>query len=183
MAGQTKKQKNELSPEEQPRMRLLWDPAKCVGCRVCEGVCSFIKEGESNPVKSRGRIIRTVEDNILSKIRVHCQQCEDPYCKDVCPVGAISEDANGVKTTDEEKCVGCRMCETACPVGAITVNPDKHVSIKCDLCKDQDEPQCAKFCYAEALKYVAPEKAGAFVARAKSAKMLELHQKGGGSCQ
>ena len=161
------------------KMRLIWDHEKCVGCRVCEAVCSFIKEGESNPVKSRCKIVRSVKDNILYKVRVHCQQCEDAYCKAVCPSEAITEDLNGIKRVDEKKCIGCRMCEMACPVGAITVNPDKHVSIKCDLCRELDEPQCVKYCYAGALQYMAPEKAGSFVARAKSEKMMEMHQKGG----
>ena len=165
------------------RMRLIWDYEKCVGCRVCEGVCSFIKEGESNPVKSRCRIVRSVKDNILYKVRVHCQQCEDAFCMAVCPSDAIIEDIKGVKSVDESKCIGCRMCEIACPVGAITVNPEKHVSIKCDLCKGLDEPQCVKYCYAGALQYIALEKAGAVMARAKSEKMMELHQKGGASCQ
>ncbi len=171
------------SSDSQKRMRLIWDHEKCVGCRVCEAVCSFIKEGESNPVKSRCKIVRTVKDNILYKVRVHCQQCEDPFCKAVCPSDAIIEDMNGVKSVDEDKCIGCRMCEIACPVGAITVNPDKHVSIKCDLCKGLDEPQCVKYCYAEALQYMAPEKTGAYMARTKSEKMMEQHQKGGASCQ
>ena len=156
------------------RMRLIWDSEKCVSCRVCEAVCSFVKEGESNPVKSRCKIIRTIENNILYKVRVHCQQCEKAYCKDVCPSGAINEDINGIKWVDDKKCIGCRMCEIACPIGAITVNPDSHISMKCDLCKGLDEPQCANFCFAGALQYVSEEKAGMFVARAKSEKMMEL---------
>jgi anaerobic carbon-monoxide dehydrogenase iron sulfur subunit len=167
------------SSGSQGRMRLIWDPEKCVGCRVCEAVCSFIKEGESNPVKARCKIVRSVKDNLLYNVRVHCQQCEEAFCMAVCPTGAIVEDENGVKSTDTEKCIGCGMCATACPFGAITVDPDKHVSIKCDLCKGLDEPQCVKYCYAEALQYVPVEKAGMIMARAKSEKIMELHQKGG----
>ena len=173
----------EMKPADSPGchngMRLIWDHKKCVGCRVCEGVCSFIKEGESNPVKSRCRIVRSVKNNILSKVRVHCQQCEDAFCMAVCPSDAIIEDVAGVKYVDESKCIGCRTCEMACPVGAITVNPDKHVSIKCDLCRGLNEPQCVKYCYAGALQYIAPEKFGSIIARARSEKMMELHQKGG----
>ena len=172
------------SSKNRGRMRLIWDPDKCVGCRVCEAVCSFIKEGESNPVKARCKIVRTVKDNILYKVRVHCQQCEDAFCMAVCPTGAIVEDENGVKSTDTEKCIGCGMCTIACPFGAISVDPDKRVSIKCDLCRDLDEPQCVKYCYAEALQYVAVEKTGMVMARAKSEKMMEQHlMKGGASCQ
>lgn len=183
MESLEKNKSAEVKPDNRGNKRLIWDSEKCVSCRICEAVCSMVKEGESNPVKSRGRIIRKVEDNILYKVRVHCQQCEDAYCKAVCPAGAIVEDQYGVKSTDEERCIGCRMCEMACPVGAITVNPDKRVSIKCDLCKGQEEPQCAKYCYADALQFIAPEKAGMFMARTKSEKMMELQQKGGESCQ
>jgi Fe-S-cluster-containing hydrogenase component 2 len=170
------------NPANRDRMRLIWDPGQCVGCRVCEAVCSFVKEGESNPVKSRGKIVRSVEDNILYKVRVHCQQCVKAYCKAVCPSGAINEDEGGVKSVDEKKCVGCRMCEIACPIGAITVNPDTHVSMKCDLCRGLDEPQCAKYCYAGALQHVSQEKAGMMVARARAKKMMDLHPEAGLPC-
>ena len=154
--------------------RIVWDQSKCTGCRVCEAICSFTKEGEFNPVKSRCKILRTIEDSVLYKVRVSCLQCEKPYCQEVCPAGAIIENDNGVKVTDESKCIGCRMCELACPVGAITVNMEKGVSLKCDLCKDENEPQCVEYCYTGALQYIASEKTGNVLARSKSDKYLEL---------
>jgi carbon-monoxide dehydrogenase iron sulfur subunit len=107
-------------------LRIVLDPAKCDGCRVCEAVCSLVNEGEDNPVKSRIKVIRTIENEIVRSIPVFCQQCEEAYCEAVCPARAISRNNDGVLIVDESKCVGCRLCEIACPVGAITVNPEKH---------------------------------------------------------
>lgn len=158
--------------------RIMLDPTKCTGCRVCEAICSLAKEGEFNPVKARIKVVRTVERSILYKTPVFCLQCEEPRCMAVCPVGAISEMAGGVKIVDEHKCVGCKLCEIACPVGAITVNPEKHVAIKCNLCAELDEPQCAKYCYRGALQFLESEKIGKFLARAKADKFIELERRG-----
>jgi carbon-monoxide dehydrogenase iron sulfur subunit len=155
-------------------LRIVLDQNKCDGCRVCEGVCSLVKEGEANPTKSRIRVVRTVEDQILYSIPVFCQQCEDAYCEEACPSRAISRDGDGVLRVDEEGCIGCKLCEIACPVGAITVHPEKHVAIKCDLCADQDGPQCAKHCYTGALQAIPAERVGIARARAKSEKFLEM---------
>jgi Fe-S-cluster-containing hydrogenase component 2 len=41
--------------------RIVLDPAKCCGCRVCEGICSLVNEGEANPVKgtcSQGHTVK-----------------------------------------------------------------------------------------------------------------------------
>jgi len=153
-------------------MKLIWNKDKCTGCRVCEAICALTKEGEFNPVKSRGRIGRTIQDNYLYKVRIHCLQCAEPACMGVCPAGAIACDENGTKTVDEDKCLGCRMCEMACPVGAITVCSEKGVAQKCDLCRDRETPECAKFCYAQALKYLPEERIGISMARAKSDTFL-----------
>jgi len=92
----------------------------------------------------------------------------------VCPSGAITANDEGVKMGDEKKCIGCRMCEMACPVGAIAVNSEKGVSLKCDLCDGLEEPQCVKYCYTEALRYLPDERVGITLARAKSEKYLEI---------
>jgi len=157
--------------------RIVLDPAKCVGCRVCEAVCSLSNEGEFNPEKSRIRVIRTFENAVLHKIPVFCMQCEEPYCRAVCPAGAISRDDRGANLVDEKKCIGCRLCEVACPVGAITVRADKQIAVKCNLCVKNEEPQCARYCFSGALQYMPEERAGIARAREKSAKFQELHSR------
>ena len=59
------------------------------------------------------------------------------------------------------------------------MNAEKGVSIKCDLCSDQDEPQCVKYCYPEALQYLPDERVGITLARAKSEKYVEMSTKEG----
>jgi carbon-monoxide dehydrogenase iron sulfur subunit len=157
--------------------RIVYDQTKCVGCRVCEAICSFTNYHESNPTKARGKILRTVTDGLLTKIRITCLQCEKPMCMEICPASAISENAEGVKTVDTEKCLGCRMCEIACPVGAIHVHPDTEAAVKCDQCMDEDEPQCVKYCYSKALSFVDNERMGYVMAREKSSTFLEQQAK------
>jgi len=159
-------------------MRIVLDPTKCDGCRVCEAVCSCSNEGEANPVKSRIRVVRTTEDEILYSIPVFCLQCDEAACEKVCPRHAISRSSDGVLRVDEEKCVGCKLCEIACPVGAVTVNPDKHVSVKCDQCASSGgDPQCVKHCFTGALQFLPAERVGALKARAKSERFLELQRR------
>jgi len=158
--------------------RIVLDPEKCCGCRICEAVCSLVNEGEFNPVKSRVRVVRTVDNGILYSIPVFCLQCEIAYCESVCPAHAISRNGEGVLHVDDEKCVGCKLCEIACPVGAITVNPEKHVAIKCNCCAVMSgEPQCVKHCYSEALKLLPAERVGIVKARSKAVKFLEMERK------
>ncbi|MFC2027773.1 4Fe-4S dicluster domain-containing protein [Chloroflexota bacterium] len=156
--------------------RITWDQQKCTGCRVCEAICSFVKEGEFNPIKARGKVLHTVDRQIRYTIRVYCLQCEEAYCMAICPASAISV-KDGIKIVDENKCLGCKMCEIACPVGAIAVNPEKGVALKCDLCVDQEEPQCVKYCYSEALQYLPSETVGYALARTKSQKFLDIVKK------
>jgi len=52
------------------------------------------------------------------------------------------------------ECVGCHACVDACPFGAIYVHPDIDVPLKCDLCGDNGEPQCAKMCPTGAIVFM-----------------------------
>mgnify|MGYP000393912635 CR=1 FL=1 len=124
--------------------RIVWDMGKCTGCRVCEAICSLVKEGEFNPVKARAKVVRTVERSILHKVRVTCLQCEEPNCKAVCPTGAITLDDRGVKVTDEDKCIGCKMCVKVCPADAVTYE-NNLVNIDHQACIHHG-PSCEEIC-------------------------------------
>jgi len=124
------------------------DRDNCVGCRLCEMVCSLIHEGECSTAKSRIRIHRDEEygNNLVSV----CIQCEEPYCLESCTLDAISRDLKtGIVRVDEEICTGCELCLEACPMGAIFVHKDRGVAIKCDLCGG--DPECVKVCSREAI--------------------------------
>jgi anaerobic carbon-monoxide dehydrogenase iron sulfur subunit len=126
---------------------------KCTGCGTCELMCSFRHHGEFNPGKARIR--RTIFLHDAIAVPILCLQCEDAWCVNICPAGALTrgvEPKSGAVRVgvNEEKCVGCRMCTQACPYGNITVN-ERGCAEKCDLC--DGDPQCVRFCSARALLF------------------------------
>ena len=123
-------------------------PDKCVGCRLCEMVCSLSHEGECSTAKSRIKIFRDEEfgNNLISV----CLQCADAYCVESCAYGALSkDDKTGVVLVDDELCNGCEICITACPLGAKSLDREREGVFKCDLCGG--DPECVKICSREAL--------------------------------
>ncbi len=126
------------------------DPEKCVGCGVCEYICSFEKEKVFNPLKSRIRVVRL--DSIIN-LAVACRLCEDAPCVAACPRDALTQsEETGIILVDEDKCNGCGWCIEACDYGAIMLHPDKKVVFTCDLCDGQ--PKCVEWCPEEALDFV-----------------------------
>ena len=89
--------------------RIIWDPTKCNGCRVCEAICSFVKEGEFNPVKSRGKVVMIVNNQIRYSVRISCLQCEEAPCKTICPRNVININDAGIKisTKTNASAAGC----------------------------------------------------------------------------
>ncbi len=89
-----------------------------------------------------------------------CRGCIGHACKQACPKGAISIDANHRAHINKEKCVNCglcskacpfgaiynfrRPCQKACPVGAITM--DENLSAKIDYNKCITCGQCTQKC-------------------------------------
>ena len=122
---------------------------KCVGCRLCELVCSLKNTGEFNPAKARIQVIGFEE---VFSLPIACFQCEKPYCAEVCPTGAITRDeATGVIRVSKEKCTGCKICTLACPFGNIVFSSEAKVAVKCELC--DGEPECVAFCPTGALEF------------------------------
>lgn len=121
---------------------------KCVGCRLCEFVCSLVHEGECSTTKSRIRIFRDEEfgNNLVSV----CMQCEEAHCLESCACDAISRDTKtGAVLIDNKLCNGCEACVLVCPVNAVFFDQEKEVAFKCDLCGG--DPGCVKFCSRVAL--------------------------------
>jgi Fe-S-cluster-containing hydrogenase component 2 len=138
---------------------IVFDPELCTGCQVCEGICSFVKEGIIRPAISR---IQVQIDPFLGTIQNYmpmlCLQCDTPHCMLVCPVeGAMYVDEKtGARVIDETKCINCSKCMKACgsyfDPPRILSHPDKNIHVKCDLCGGV--PECVKWCPNGALKYI-----------------------------
>ena len=124
------------------------DPNRCIGCNICEYVCSVEKEKTFNPVKSR---IRAVRLNPLSNVAVTCRTCKEAPCVAACPKNALSQSAEGIVKVDEEKCDGCGWCIGPCEYGAITIHPESRKAMLCDTC--EGAPECVQWCPEGALSY------------------------------
>ena len=113
-------------------------PEKCVGCGICEQICSLEKEKVFNPLKAR---IRSARIYPVINVSLTCRLCEDPPCVGACPQDAL-------KKSEEN---GCGWCIEACEFGAIAIDPEKKVVTICDLC--EGEPKCVEWCPENALEF------------------------------
>ena len=131
---------------------IVCDVKECMGCRICDYICSAVSEGVINPRKSR---IRTIRIHPTFDLAVSCRKCEEPKCVLVCPHQAISQDKRtGLITIDEKKCDCCGWCIEKCPIGAIILHLEDKTAKVCDFCQEYKKPQCVEYCPKEALKYL-----------------------------
>ncbi len=76
-----------------------------------------------------------------------------PFCKYVCPLGAIYSLFNPISVfkyqIDKDKCVECKKCASVCKMGCNpTVNPNSLECIRCGKCKSvcpKDAIECVSF--------------------------------------
>ena len=133
------------------KMRYIsFDADRCVGCQICQLVCSGTWQRVFNPLKANLRIEPT---GWYDRFRAHvCRQRDDAECVEVCPTGALFVDEKrGVVRLDKERCNGCRQCMDVCPYGAIFMHPDNEHVFKCDLCGGGMVQQCVLACPRNAL--------------------------------
>jgi len=132
---------------------LVINPERCTGCHSCELVCSLTHDRECNLNLSRIGIMKTNGGGSNENIPMVCQQCRDPFCADVCVMGAISKnEQTGALVVKEDLCVGCKTCVIACPLGGVLFHYIKECSMKCDLCNG--DPACVKVCLYGALEFL-----------------------------
>lgn len=116
----------------------------CIGCRLCQLVCSAEKEEVFNPELARLKIISTYTKTGLNYKTSLCNMCLT--CVDSCPTEAITHQG-GHLVYDQDKCNNCGSCITVCSEKVIT--PREQGIALCDLCGGL--PACVEWCPHQAL--------------------------------
>lgn len=154
---------------------------KCIGCNRCVEACKaendvppddahfrtwveryVIKGGGDvtvTNISAHGETVRDALPDDADVLRTFfvpklCNQCVNPPCVQVCPVGATFSTEDGVVLVDEQRCIGCSYCIQACPYGARFMNPRTRTADKCTFCYHRVRqgllPACVEVCPTQA---------------------------------
>jgi molybdopterin-containing oxidoreductase family iron-sulfur binding subunit len=167
------------------------DLSRCIGCRRCVHACVKENNQSREPEIQWIRVLQMEKEKGVDLeaadayynpaevpqeghfyMPVQCQQCKNPPCVKVCPVGATWMEKDGIVVVDYNWCIGCRYCMAACPYGArhfnwgeptvpaADINPETHylgnrprpkgVVEKCTFCIQRTRkglyPACVEAC-------------------------------------
>jgi Fe-S-cluster-containing dehydrogenase component len=106
------------------RYGMVIDLHKCVGC----GACAIACKTENNTLNRSNTQYFNWADYYTSTegqfpntnyqlLPVLCNHCTDAACVTACPVNpkAMFKSPEGITLHNDERCIGCRMCQGACP--------------------------------------------------------------------
>ena len=172
------KAKGERSPKQYYGMGIQIN--KCIGCGRCVEACKDENDVPREPfffrtwveryviTRDGGVIVQNIDRALRGSVDVGtekdqmrsffvpklCNQCDNPPCVQVCPVGATFTTEDGVILVDEKRCIGCGYCIQACPYGARYLHPVKETADKCTFCYHRITngllPACVEVCPTQA---------------------------------
>ncbi|HXV75848.1 MAG TPA: 4Fe-4S dicluster domain-containing protein, partial [Candidatus Polarisedimenticolaceae bacterium] len=133
------------------------DHTRCIGCHACTVAC---KAENDVPLGSFRTWVKYTERGDFPQVRrsfavLRCNQCTDPPCVTICPVGALGKRRDGIVDIDPQRCIGCKSCLHGCPYDALYINDSTGLAEKCHFCAHRSEiglaPACAVVCPTEAI--------------------------------
>ncbi len=187
LSGRLVRSKGEVARTPDGRIR-QW--SMIIDLRHCDGCQSVEKPPQCTAACIQGHFagepmewIQVFEGDLpgggTQFIPTPCQQCQNPPCVNVCPVGATFSTPEGTVLIDQDRCIGCRICMAACPYdrrffnwGEPPVPPEAQMAaydvehqaparkgtvMKCDFCPDMMRdgvlPYCVQGCPNHAIYY------------------------------
>jgi Fe-S-cluster-containing dehydrogenase component len=114
---------------------MVIDLAKCLGCGACALACKTENNTES---EQDGRTYNWADflastegtfaaGDVKHTVRpVLCNHCTDAPCVNGCPVTpkAMFKTDDGITMHNDERCIGCQLCQQNCPYSSKDVNKD-----------------------------------------------------------
>jgi len=151
---------------------VLYDAARCKGCRGCEYDCAEAN-GLPEPIPSKEiQGLRKTDDKHRTVVneyntskgkvyaKMQCMHCNEPACAAACLTQAMTKTEEGPVIWRGDKCMGCRYCMVSCPFDIPkfeyhSANPKIE---KCTMCfetrvKKGELPSCVENCPNEALMF------------------------------
>ncbi|MEE9368019.1 MAG: DmsC/YnfH family molybdoenzyme membrane anchor subunit [Pontiella sp.] len=129
----------------------------CIGCHSCEVACA---EQNALPAHTQWRRVGEVQSGTFPDtesffLSSGCNHCLDAPCAKGCPVDAYEINDNGIVIHKDDVCIGCGYCTWNCPYGVPTMQEDRRIVTKCDMCHNRLEqgkdPACVQACPAGAI--------------------------------
>ena len=115
------------------RYGMVIDLQKCVGCGACALAC---KTENNTPNRANGQTFNWADylyeiegkfpNMTYAVMPVLCNHCSKAACVEVCPVTpkAMFKTEEGITMHNNERCIGCRLCQEACPYSARDVKEE-----------------------------------------------------------
>lgn len=116
------------------QLAMVIDMLKCTGCGACALAC---KTENNTQDKAKGQTFNWADFIMNNRGKfpavtftarpVLCNHCTDAPCIKACPVTpkAMHKHENGATIHNQERCIGCRQCQTACPYSSEDVDKSK----------------------------------------------------------
>jgi formate dehydrogenase iron-sulfur subunit len=151
---------------------VLYDAARCKGCRGCEYDCAEANGLPEPPPNKEIKGLRKTDDKHRTVVnefktsegivyaKTQCMHCNEPACAAACLTQAMTKTKDGPVIWRSDKCMGCRYCMVSCPFDIPkfefhSANPKIE---KCTMCyetrvKKGELPACVDNCPNEALMF------------------------------
>jgi Fe-S-cluster-containing dehydrogenase component len=113
---------------------MVIDLQKCVGCGACALAC---KTENNTGGRGHGQAYNWADFQLEMSGKfpapkytarpVLCNHCSKAPCVEACPVTpkAMYKTKEGITMHNDERCIGCRLCQQACPYSKMEVKDDE----------------------------------------------------------